>query len=377
VVEPVEPAATDATVVEPVETTVTDAELTGDERAAVRAFLQRCDVRLSTLHRVASALLSGAGVMVLLPPIAKDSIVTVITRLTEGTVDSVRVLLIAAVTLALALPLIAFWLLIRDLTRFYFHGQHLRTGGHNLFLPRFTLTGLRLPAGELGAAATADLERARNDPATVELLVPGNPSGQAKLDERLAGYGIDTGGSDVARAGGLYALAASGERTLLEEVAKIEAGMARHVLRLQVIVLRYVKALVAFMATALAVFAMSAVEGRNAVVGPTDELSVGVILVVWAAGVTLAVGAPVRWVEQILRAEGATRSGVANDTDLTRVERIATWVATATWTLALAAIVVCAAQGAPSAHSWAAVAVAAASGGTLMWHIMRLVDDRR
>ncbi len=351
--------------------------LSPDEQAAMRAFLQRCEVRLSTLHRVASALLSGAGVMVLLPPIAKDAIVTVITRLTQGTIDAVRVFLIAAATLALLLPLIAFWLLIRDLTRFYFHGQHLLADGQSLFLPRFTLTGLRLPSGELGPAAAAELERARYAPATVELLVPGNEARRAKVDRRLAGYGIDAADSDMARADGLFALAASSERTLMEEVAKIEAGMARHLLRLQVIVLRYVKALVAFMATALAVFAMSAVEGRNAVVGPVDELWLAAILAIWAAGVALAVAAPVRWVEQILRAEGATRSGVANDTELTRVERIATWVATATWVLALVAIVVCAAQGAPARHSWAAIAVAALAGGTLMWHIMRLVDDRR
>lgn len=351
--------------------------LTPDERAAIRAFLQRCEVRLSTLHRVASALLSGAGVMVLLPPIAKDSIVTVITRLTEGTVDAVRVLLIAAATLSLALPLIAFWLLIRDMTRFYFHGQHLLADGQNLFLPRFTLTGLRLPADEVGPHAAAELDRARHDPANIELLVPSNPNRQAKLDQRLHGYGIDTADSDVARAEGLFSLAASSERALVAEVAKIEAGMARHLLRLQVIVLRYVKALVAFMATAIAVFAMSAVEGRTPVIGPVDELWLAAILAVWAAGVALATAAPVRWVEQMLRVEGATRSGVANDADLTRVERIATWMSVGTWALAMAAIVVCAADGAPMGHAWAAVIVAAAAGGTLMWHVMRLVEDRR
>ncbi len=351
--------------------------LSADERAAARAFLQRAEVRLSTLHRVASALLSGAGVMVLLPPIAKDAIVTVITRLTQGDVDAVRVLLIAAASLSLALPLVAFWLLIRDLTRFYFHGQHLLADGQNLFLPRFTLTGLRLPDDELGGAASAALDEARRDPATIELLVPARPDAQAKVDRRLTGYGIDPAESDVARAAGLFALAASTERSLLAEVAKVEAGLARHLQRLQVIVLRYVKALVAFMATALAVFAMSAVEARNAVIGPIDELWLGAILALWAAGVALAVAAPVRWVEQMLRAEGATRSGVANDTDLTRVERIATGVALATWTLAAAAIVIAAGQGASASHAWTVLAVAALSGGLLTWHVLRLLDDRR
>ena len=45
---------------------------------------------------------------------------------------------------------------------------------------------------------------------------------------------------------------------VLEEVAKVEHGMTRHILRLQVIVLRYVKALLAFLTTALAVFTSAA-----------------------------------------------------------------------------------------------------------------------
>jgi len=40
------------------------ATVSPDERAAMRAYLQRCEVRLSTVHRVATALLSGAGILV-------------------------------------------------------------------------------------------------------------------------------------------------------------------------------------------------------------------------------------------------------------------------------------------------------------------------
>ena len=49
-----------------VRTTMAD-QLTADDRAAMRAFLQRSEVRLSSVHRAATALLSGAGVLVLLP----------------------------------------------------------------------------------------------------------------------------------------------------------------------------------------------------------------------------------------------------------------------------------------------------------------------
>jgi hypothetical protein len=38
-----------------------------ESRAAMRAFLARCEVRLSTVHRVAQALLGGSALVLLLP----------------------------------------------------------------------------------------------------------------------------------------------------------------------------------------------------------------------------------------------------------------------------------------------------------------------
>ncbi|MFP5487779.1 MAG: hypothetical protein ACLGHQ_05685, partial [Acidimicrobiia bacterium] len=51
-----------------------DVRLAADERAAARAFLPRSEVRLSTLHRTAVALLSGAGLLVVLPVVARDAV---------------------------------------------------------------------------------------------------------------------------------------------------------------------------------------------------------------------------------------------------------------------------------------------------------------
>lgn len=41
---------------------------------ALRAYLQRGEVRLSTMHRVAGAFLSGAGLLLLLPVFAQDAL---------------------------------------------------------------------------------------------------------------------------------------------------------------------------------------------------------------------------------------------------------------------------------------------------------------
>ena len=79
--------------------------LTPDERAAMRAFLQRSEVRLGTVHRIATALLSGAGVLVLVPALGRDGIVNVMRALldAQGTVMHRVIALMVGVTLALVL----------------------------------------------------------------------------------------------------------------------------------------------------------------------------------------------------------------------------------------------------------------------------------
>ena len=71
--------------------------------AAMRAFLQRCDVRLSTMHRVATALLSGAGILVLLPSVERDTVIQVVRALLVGPLDWQRGLLIAAIAISIVL----------------------------------------------------------------------------------------------------------------------------------------------------------------------------------------------------------------------------------------------------------------------------------
>ena len=116
-----------------------------DERAAMRAFLQRCEVRLSTMHRVATALLSGAGILVLLPALERDAVLQVLRALLAGPVSWSRALLTVAVGISLVLALVVLWLVIIELTRFYFHANHVVHADGEVFTPRFTLTGLRMP----------------------------------------------------------------------------------------------------------------------------------------------------------------------------------------------------------------------------------------
>jgi hypothetical protein len=256
-----------------------DADLTADERAAARAFVARCEVRLSTLHRIAVGLLSGAGLLVVLPVVARDSVTGLLRSLSIGTIDVADMSLMIVLAI-MGVPAAALWLLFADLTRFYFHANHIGSGGSEVFTPRFTLTSLQLPSDELGPAASAELAGFRNDPRVVELLVPTNDASRRGIDRQLEVYGgLGTGEGDTGRAVGLFALAASRSRPLLEEVAKIEHGMVRHVLKLRGLVLRYVKAL---LTTALAVYGGDAIVAG---LGPGEQMSVTGS--VWSAAIGL------------------------------------------------------------------------------------------
>jgi hypothetical protein len=146
------------------------------------------------------------------------------------------------------------------------------------------------------------------------------------IDGRLAAYGgmgLPPEHSDAERAAGLFELIASRERNLAEEVAKVEFGMTRHLLRLQVIVMRYVKSLLAFLVTATAVFGAAAAVDRDVEIGTNAQLWLASIFALWAPAMVLAVSSPVRWVEGLLRAEGAAVQQVAADHEFTRFERLA------------------------------------------------------
>ncbi len=355
---------------------------TADERAAMRAFLQRSEVRLSTMHRVATALLSGAGILVLLPALERDSVVQVLRTLLVGPISWSRGLLAVGVTSAVLLALVAFWLLVLELTRFYFHSNHIRNDDGEFFTPRFTLTGIRLPNDELSPRTDQTFESMHGSPENVELLVAKNAVARARIDRQLDAYpGLvqpDAADPDRARADALFELAASRRRTLAEEVAKVEYGIVRHAIRLQVIVLRYVKALLVIVATALASFACAAAVSDHARIGAADERWLAGVLLVWAPVVVLVVGAPVRWLERLLKAEGAQHAALGADRELTQVEDVTARIAAGTWLLAtIAAITLLVDHPISSQGRAASVTVIVGSAIAMALHGVRRLARRR
>lgn len=338
----------------------------GDERAALRAYLQRSEVRLSTIHRTATALLSGAGVLVLLPALGRDSVVTVLRGLFTSASSPLHLTLAALVVLTLGLALAVVWLLLFELTRFYFHANHVTGSRGTTFTPRFTLTSLHLPVDELGDAAYAELVRRRHDPDNVELLVPANDKARRHIDAQVAAYdGLSSGAepSDATRAAALLQLAGVRDRTLIDEVAKVEYGMARHVIRIQIIVLRYIKALLVVLSTAVSTFVLAAVVESSPGIDTSAERWMVATLALWAPAVLFVSSAPVRWLGKLLMSEGATTSGIRYDKDLTRLERMVAMVSSVVLVGAIACGVVLAGRD-PSTVG-AVTFWAAAGGGTV------------
>jgi hypothetical protein len=347
----------------------------------MRAFLQRGEVRLSTLHRVASALLSGAGIMVLLPTIERDALATVGRKLLSGDLDAARLLVVLAAGAALLLPMAALWLLLKELTRFYFHAEHHTVAdGSSMFLPRYTLTALRLPSDELSPQARAVLDDLRGDEFLTRLIVPDNDRYRDRIDEQRRRYrgleGTDTavagGGGDRDRAEFLVELAAARDRALMAEVVKLEYGLARHVMRTQVLVLRYTKALLALITTAAAVFAASAAVSGDGDTRVVDVQWVAAILALWAPAVVVTVTSPVHWLIRILKSDEGSMALVRDDRELTHFEDIVVRVAVIGWLASIAALALSAADPAGStAGDRTTLVVAVASGVALVIGMVR------
>ncbi|MDP2289701.1 MAG: hypothetical protein Q8M22_00840 [Actinomycetota bacterium] len=352
-----------------------------EERAAMRAFLQRCEVRLSTMHRVATALLSGAGILVLLPAVERDAVLEVLRSLLAGPVSWSRGLLAVAVSLSIALALVVLWLVIIELTRFYFHANHVVHADGEVFTPRFTLTGLRFPTDEFDDATNAAYVDVHQAERTVRLLVPGNERARARIDRQLDAYpGLVDGDAnpDRARAQALFELAAAHRRTLVEEVAKVEYGIVRHMLRLQVIVLRYVKALLVIVVTSLAAFAAAAAVNGQPTISAADERWIAGTMALWAPVVLLVVSSPVRWLETLLRTEGAQHTAVSRDHELTQLEEVTARIASVAWVVSVAAMILLLVHHPISRQGGIAVfAALAVSSGLFIVLLLRFLAVRR
>ncbi len=255
--------------------------LSESERNAMRAFLQRAEVRLSTLHRIATAFIGGAGLLVLLPVFFKEEIVVLIklflthsadfsARLGSSAPIPVAILYICLIyvfTLSLSIPVYSLYLLLKDIVHFYFT---IYTPGFpsDLTTPSFALSGIAFSPDESPTVKQEILEYQYSHSSSVNFAIPFSPEKRKTyLDETIRStdgdiipqtrqwdtikevLAPDTDRQTAERFSAAFGLARTLDRQLIEEVAISEISLVRHIIYLRRLVLRYVKTMLMFVWT--------------------------------------------------------------------------------------------------------------------------------
>jgi hypothetical protein len=368
---------------------ISDAE----SRAAMRAFLQRSEVRLSTIHRVAQALLGGSALVLLLPLFLRDAfpkLTTLIVACDDAGQSRIAITGIGvAAALSVLLPVGAIFLLVGDLLGFYFTSNTFGALGDEgartrpRFNPRFIVPGLGFNDEELSPRLRTELEAGRRDEWTTALLVPrttDDDGWRARFDARMHDvWGVsmpDGAAGDDARLRQSFRLAGlTRDRTLAADVARTEALLARHVLTIRVVVLRYTKALLLIITTMVATLIAVGLIDDAARTDPTGGrfdlgfphrslFLVSAVYVLWAPVAVRSVTAPLRLIQRHTPGVGEYRD-VWRDKRMTQFES-ATVLATALGLLGASAAVLEAGWGASGGRGLAGAAAVVAVG-VVLW----------
>lgn len=303
----------------------TDEPLSPDERNAMRAYLQRMEVRLSTIHRIAVAFISGAGLLLLLPIFFKDELVVLIRVFLSETLplsSSMGDVLLGAglylsllypVLLSVAIPVYALYLVFKDVVHFYFT---IYTPGYSadLFTPSFALSGVTFSPDESLRAKRRILEYEYQHSTSINFAIPFSDARRKAYFDALiqATDGAIIPPSrqyaDLLEQGVLpdhlpretaeqfnaaFGLARGLDRALVEEVAITEMSLVRHTGYLRRLVIRYMKTLLIFIWTTGITFVMLPFAQDERL--PTFGV-VAFSYLIWALLAVWFIRAPVQWI---------------------------------------------------------------------------------
>jgi hypothetical protein len=278
--------------------------------AGARAFLQRGEVRLSTLHRLAGLLLGGAGLLLLLPALLGQALPQLFSSFfLIWRVDPIATGLLAAVIfISFAVPLWGYLLILEDLAGFFFTGYRAGAGeepwdAKPRYNPRYGLTPLRLAYDEAEPWVYPQISDSYAE--HVRIVIPDSPQWRKQFDDRIRhlyemGQPIAPGpAGDADRLLYTMRLAASTRRTLSSEVGKMEMSMIKHVLQVQIVVLRYLKAMLLGLITAVTVLvaaSIAAADRANATDARVVLEHLLVVFLLWPPLAAGAVASPIRWI---------------------------------------------------------------------------------
>lgn len=302
--------------------------LTDAERNAIRAYLQRCEVRISTQHRIATAFIGGAGLLVLIPIFLRDIVDGILAFLIAqiGNVypslpsplgEGLSVLFFVCIgyvfVLSLAIPLIGVYWLLEDLVHFYFT-LYMPGFPDTLLNPTLALGGINFSPDESERVKTAVM-KTQYDAANMAFMMPFSAERREQYfdaliketDEMILPPNREVGAlqaaglvgetpADVQRAQHFNAamgIARGVDRQLVEEVAISEMHLTRNTLYLRRLLLRYVKTLLMFLWTTVMSFLMLPLLHDERIPNLT-VLGFGFVL--WASLVGWIIRSPVRWI---------------------------------------------------------------------------------
>lgn len=290
-------------------------ELTSEEKSALRSYLQRAEVRLSTMHRIAGVFLNGAGILFLLPVFVKDVVLKIldilVPSLLVGRYEYLPNLLMLIGILFL--PMWAFYLLIQDIVKFYFTAYHAGIK-ENFFHPRFILSGITF-ADDESARVNNIVAEIEHSPAVRRFIVPQNAEDRdyyKKVFDATDGEIIPltrkkyldeindvVEKEDIKLFYTAFGLTGVIDRSLAGETAKMEMSLVRHALNLRHLVLRYAKALLMFVFTTFLLLIVD--EFTNVIINsphnnPNLDLQVlSFGFAVWGLLTPFVVTQPLRW----------------------------------------------------------------------------------
>lgn len=297
--------------------TETTPPLTEPERNAIRAYLQRSEVRMSTLHRIATAFIGGAGLLILIPIFFKDAIDGIIEQVLRNTTAptpltiTLMALLGFNLIVSLWIPIYSLYLLLKDIIKFYF-SLYAPNFDEGLAHPTFSMNAIAFPIDE-SPNVKREVMRFQYNDHHINYMIPFSESMQkAYFDdfdkqteglilphtrswETLQAQGIldpSTPKETVTRFNVAFGITRSTDRTLIEEVAMTEMLMVRNVMYLRRLVLRYAKALLMFIWTTLISFIMLPFlkDSRLPLFG---VLAIGYL--VWSLAVMPLMRTPMSW----------------------------------------------------------------------------------
>jgi hypothetical protein len=296
------------------------------ERGAMRAYLQRCEVRLSTLHRVGQAFFGGAGLLILIPVFFKDAVDSLLLALLGQVGNQFAALgtlgwmltgllyltILYPLLLSLIIPLYGVFLLLKDIVHFYFT---IYTPGfsENLLNPTFSMTGVMFSVDE-SPRAKAEVMRYQYHATQMGFMIPFSQERQElyfdSIIEKTKGaifpesrrieYLKEMGvlpkpyyQDKVEHFNAALGIARGLDRTLVEEVAMTEMALVRQVLYLRRLVLRYIKTLLMFIWTTVVSFMMLPLI-KDARFPPL--LLMALAYLVWSLAVMRIIGWPLYWI---------------------------------------------------------------------------------